>query len=41
MSTLFVDIGASQTCAMITHATKIVFVKQIPVAGNVINAAVG
>ncbi|MDD4889701.1 MAG: pilus assembly protein PilM, partial [Phycisphaerae bacterium] len=41
MCTLFVDIGASQTCAMITHATKIVFVKQIPVAGHVINTAVG
>lgn len=41
MTTLFVDIGAGQACAMITHATKIVFVKQIPVAGDVINGAVG
>ncbi|MCG3181606.1 MAG: Cell division protein FtsA [Phycisphaerae bacterium] len=40
MATLFVDIGASQTCAMITHSTKVVFVKQIPVAGHTINAGV-
>jgi len=40
LCSLFVDIGASHTCAMITHATKIVFVKQIATAGNTINEAV-
>ncbi len=40
MCSLFVDIGATQTTAMITHATHVVFVKQVPVAGQAFSAAV-
>jgi type IV pilus assembly protein PilM len=40
MTTCFVDVGASHTAAVITHSTRVVFVKQMGIGGHAIDSAI-